>query len=80
MNGLPAPTDDKPNPEADAQFLVFADVLHEFFGTSITASRQAAIRLEDVSVHITPVRLTKIIDYLHSRRIPFTMGSSPPNA
>ena len=77
VNGLPAPTDDKPNPEADAPFLVFADVLHEFFGTSITASRQAAIRLEDVSVHITPVRLTKIIDYLHSRRIPFTMGVIP---
>jgi hypothetical protein len=77
VNGLPAPTGGKPNPEADASFLVFADALHEFFGTSITTSRQAVIRLEDVSVHISPVRLTKIINYLHSRRIPFTMGVIP---
>jgi hypothetical protein len=77
VNGLPAPTGNKPNPEADAPFLVFADVLHEFFGTSITESRRAVIRLEDVSVHIPPVRLTKIINYLHSRRIPFTMGVIP---
>ena len=77
VNGLPAPADDKPDPESDAPFLVFADVLHDFFGTSITASRQAVIRLEDVSVHIPPVRLTKIINYLHSRRIPFTMGVIP---
>jgi hypothetical protein len=77
VNGLPAPTDDKPNPEADAPFLVFADVLHEFFGTSIPTSRQAMIRLEDVSVHISPVRLTNIINYLHSQRIPFTLGVIP---
>ncbi len=77
VNGLPAPTDDKPDPKADAPFLVFADVLHEFFGTSITTSRQAMIRLEDVSVHIPPVRLTNIINYLHSQRVPFTMGVIP---
>jgi hypothetical protein len=77
VNGLPAPAGDKPDPESDAPFLVFADVLHDFFGTSTTASRQAVIRLEDVSVHIPPVRLTKIINYLHSRRIPFTMGVIP---
>ena len=77
VNGLPAPAGDKPDPESDAPFLVFADVLHDFFGTSTTAPRQAVIRLEDVSVHIPPVRLTKIINYLHSRRIPFTMGVIP---
>jgi hypothetical protein len=77
VNGLPAPTGNKPEPEADAPYLVFADVLHEFFGTSITESRQAVIRLEDVSVHIPPVRLTNIINYLHSRRIPFTLGVIP---
>ena len=77
VNGLPAPSGNKPEPEADAPFLVFADVLHEFFGTSITESRQAVIRLEDVSVHIPPVRLTNIVNYLHSRRIPFTLGVIP---
>jgi hypothetical protein len=77
VNGLPAPTGDYPDAEADALFLVFADVLHDFFGTSINASRQAVIRLEDVSVHIPLARLTKMINYLHSRRIPFTMGVIP---
>ncbi len=77
VNGLPALTGDYPDAESDAPFLVFADVLHEFFGTSITTSRQAVIRLEDVSVHIPPVRLTKVINYLYSRRIPFTMGVIP---
>jgi hypothetical protein len=77
VNGLPAPSGDKPDPESDAPFLVFADVLHDFFGTSTTAARQAVIRLEDVSVHIPPARLTKVINYLHSRRIPFTMGVIP---
>jgi hypothetical protein len=77
VNGLPAPAGDKPDPESDAPFLVFADVLHEFFGTSTTSSRQAVIRLEDVSVHIPPARLTKIVDYLHSQRIPFAIGVIP---
>ena len=77
VNGLPAPAGDKPDPESDAPFLVFADVLHDFFDTSTTSSRQAVIRLEDVSVHIPPVRLTKIVDYLHSQRIPFAIGVIP---
>jgi len=77
VNGVPAASGDYPDVESDAPFLVFADVLHDFFGTSINASRQAVIRLEDVSVHIPPVRLTKIINYLYSRRIPFTMGVIP---
>src|ERR671916_1771733 len=64
VNGLPAPAGDKPDLESDAPFLVFADVLHDFFGTSTTAARQAVIRLEDVSVHIPPARLTKVINYL----------------
>jgi hypothetical protein len=77
VNGLPAPTGDYPDVESDAPFLVFADVLHDFFGTSVHASRQAVIRLEDVSVHIPPARLTRIINYLYSQRIPFTMGVIP---
>ena len=77
VNGLPAPSGDYPNPKLDAPFLVFADVLHDFFGTSVTASRQAVIRLEDVSVHIPPARLTRVINYLHSRRIPFAVGVIP---
>lgn len=77
VNGLPAPAGDKPIAEADAPFLVFADILHDFFGTSVDTSRKAVIRLEDVSVHIPPARLTKIVNYLHSRRIPFTMGVIP---
>jgi len=57
--------------------LVFADVLHDFFGTSVSESRQALIRLEDVSVHIDPERIIETVDYLYSQRVPFSMGVIP---
>ena len=77
VNGLPTASGDYPNRGVDAPFLVFTDALHDFFGTSVGASQQAVIRLEDVSVHIPPARLMRVINYLHSERIPFAMGVIP---
>jgi hypothetical protein len=77
VNGLPTASGNYPNRQEDAPFLVFTDALHDFFGTSVSASQQAVIRLEDVSVHIPPARLMKVINYLHSKRIPFAMGVIP---
>ncbi|QIN80537.1 DUF2334 domain-containing protein [Rubrobacter marinus] len=77
VNGLPATSTDHPEPELDGLPLVLADVLHEFFDTPVKEARQALIRLEDVSVHVDPRRIIEATDYLHSRRIPFSLGVIP---
>jgi hypothetical protein len=77
MNESPsAPSDDYPD-AGDAPELILADVLHDFFGTSVTESRKAVVRLEDVSVHVDPDQLTQIVDYLYSQQIPFALGLIP---
>src|SRR6266508_8428 len=77
VNGLPNLDSDYPNPQTDAPTLIFADVLHEFFGTSAPVSRRAVIRLEDVSVHVDPARLIATVDYLSGEHIPFVIGLIP---
>jgi hypothetical protein len=77
VNGLPNLDSDYPNPQTDAPTLVFADVLHEFFETSVPTSRRAVIRLEDVSVHVDPAHLIETVDYLSSEHIPFVIGLIP---
>ena len=77
VNGVPEGNyADYPVPE-DAPALIFADALHDFFGTSITDSRKAVIRLEDVSVHINPDRIYALVDYLYSQHVPFALGLIP---
>lgn len=85
VNGLPRLDTDYPDrniggpptKNLDAPPHIFADVLHDFFGTSITESQQALIRLEDVSVHVDPDRLIEIVNYLHSQQVPFALGLIP---
>ncbi len=77
VNGLPELVKDPSNLEVNVPPLVFADALHDFFGTSVTESQQALIRLEDVSVHIDPERIIETADYLYSQRIPFSIGVIP---
>lgn len=62
---------------ADAPTLVFADLLHDFFGNAPHRPRQALIRFEDVSVHIDPARIISAVDLLADRGIPFVMGVIP---
>lgn len=77
VNGIPVITSDNPDRSMDAPSLVFADVLHEFFGSTVTDARKAVIRFEDVSVHINPDLIIAAVDYLHSQGIPFAMGVIP---
>jgi hypothetical protein len=77
VNGLPSLSGDHPVSQLDAPALIFADTLHDFFGTSVIESRKALIRLEDVSVHINPARLIEVVDYLHSQQVPFAVGVIP---
>jgi hypothetical protein len=77
VNGLPNLDSDYPDPATDAPTLVFADALHDFFGTTTPTSRRAVIRLEDVSVHIDPRVLTETVNFLSSEGIPFALGLIP---
>jgi Uncharacterized protein conserved in bacteria (DUF2334)/Domain of Unknown Function (DUF1080) len=77
VNTLPAIIRDPQSLRRNTAPLVFADALHDFFGTSVLESRQALVRLEDVSVHIDPKRIIETVDYLYSQRVPFSMGVIP---
>lgn len=76
VNWLPDLDSDYPSPD-DAPFLILADALHNFFGTSKPIYRKALIRFEDVNVLIDPARLMQAVDYLYSQKVPFAMGVIP---
>jgi len=77
VNGLPNLDSDHPDTATDAPTLIFADVLHDFFGSGVRAQHQAVIRLEDVSVHVDPDRLIETVDFLAGQRVPFALGLIP---
>jgi uncharacterized protein DUF2334 len=79
VNGLPEFDTDSPDPATDAPNLIFADVLHDFFSTGVPPrpAPRAVIRLEDVSVHISPRTIRAIADDLSSQHVPFAMGVIP---
>jgi uncharacterized protein YdaL len=59
------------------RYLVFCDVLHEFFKMPHEVERSALLRLEDVSAEEDPAVLRKYADYLHDRNIPFQISLVP---
>ena len=58
-------------------YLVFCDLLHDFFGIDKPEERKALLRIEDVSVDSDPVDLRAIADYLYGKRIPFQVALIP---
>lgn len=60
----------------DDRYLAFADMLMGALAATATRHR-ALVRLEDVSPAEDPVALTKIIDYLYSVNVPFTIAVIP---
>ena len=77
FGGLPGLDTEYPDPAVDAPTLIFADLLHEFFGLVDHDPHQAIIRLEDVSVHIPASRIIDAVDALAGRAVPFVMGVIP---
>ncbi len=59
------------------RYLAFCDVLHDFFRIPHQEERRALVRLEDVSVEEEPENLTRIADFLSSRKIPFQISLIP---
>jgi len=63
---------------ADDSYLVFADLLHEFYRTGAPEQKLAMIRLEDIAPVVTNAELlVKYADRLHEMGIPFSFGVTP---
>ena len=77
FGGLPGIDSDYPDPAVDTVTLVFADLLHDFYGAAEHDPAQAIIRLEDVSVHIPPGSVVDAVDALSDRHVPFVLGVIP---
>jgi uncharacterized protein YdaL len=61
----------------DDSYLVFCDLLHDFFCVSHQKEHKALIRIEDVSVDDNPADLRNLADYLSGRHIPFQIAQIP---
>ena len=59
------------------RYLVFCDLLHDFFGVHHPEERKALVRIEDVSIESEPDDLIAIADYLYSKKIPFQVSLIP---
>ena len=60
--------------EEGNRYLVFCDLLHDFFGIHHPEERKALVRIEDVSVDSDPDDLRDLADYLYGKKIPFQIS------
>ena len=60
--------------EEGNRYLVFCDLLHDFFGIHHPEERKALVRIEDVSVDSDPDDLRDLADYLYGKKIPFQVS------
>ena len=63
--------------EEGDRYLVFCDLLHDFFGIQHPQERNALVRIEDVSVDSEPDDLRALADYLYGKKIPFQVSLIP---
>jgi uncharacterized protein YdaL len=59
------------------RYLVFCDVLHDFFRMPHQEERKALVRIEDVSVDDDLDELRAMADELHNRHVPFQISLIP---
>lgn len=59
------------------RYLVFADLLHDMLGIAHAEDHPAMIRLEDIHAMVNPESITRIVDLLHARAIPFSLAVIP---
>ena len=59
------------------RYLVFSDLLHDMLGINHPESHKALVRLEDVGALVSPEAMRTLTDYLHGRRIPFSVATIP---
>jgi uncharacterized protein YdaL len=63
--------------EEGDRYMVFCDVLHDFFKMPHQEERHALLRLEDISPDDDPDVLRKFADYLYDRKVPFQISLVP---
>jgi uncharacterized protein YdaL len=63
--------------EEGNRYLVFCDLLHDFFGIQHPEERKALVRIEDVSVDSDTDDLRDLADYLYGNKIPFQVSLIP---
>ncbi|HYF19491.1 MAG TPA: DUF2334 domain-containing protein [Ramlibacter sp.] len=59
------------------RYLVLADLLHDMLGIHHAEQHRAMVRLEDVGAMVSVQAMKTLTDYLHRRRIPFSIATIP---
>ncbi len=59
------------------RYLVLADMLYDILGVPAPVGHKALVRLEDVGALVTVQSMQTLSDYLHSKRIPFSVAAIP---
>lgn len=57
--------------------LAFCDVLHDVLGTNAPTTRNALVRIEDVSATADPAKLRQIADIMAAEKAPFVVSTIP---
>ncbi len=58
-------------------YTIFCDLLHDILGQDHRKPPRALVRLEDISPIVPAKTLKKVVDYLYSQGIPFSMAVIP---
>lgn len=59
------------------RYLVLADLLHDMLGVDHAQSHQAMVRLEDVGAKVSVQAMKTLTDYMHTKKIPFSIAVIP---
>ena len=59
------------------RYLVFCDVLHDILGINHTTDHKAMVRLEDIDATVDLTEMKKLIDYLSSQQVKFSIATVP---
>lgn len=59
------------------RYLVLTDLLHDMLGISHPEKHQAMVRLEDVGALVSVQAMKTLTDYLHGRKVPFSIAVIP---
>jgi uncharacterized protein YdaL len=59
------------------RYLVFTDLLHDILGVQHAESHKAMVRLEDVGAMVSVQAMKTLTDYLHGKKIPFSIAVIP---
>jgi uncharacterized protein YdaL len=59
------------------RYLVFSDLLHDMLGVDHPENHQAMARFEDIDVKVNPAGFVRLVDFMATRKVPFTLAVIP---